>query len=164
MANALSILRMVLSLTLLLVTPLGLPFYIIYSLCGITDMLDGPIARRTGTASKLGEKLDTIGDLIFMIVVCLRVLPLLSLKLFIILWCIIILLVRLASITVVAIKHKTFAISHTVLNKLTGFLLFVLPFMYKTSLGTPMVILICTIASVAATQELWMQSRSLKLV
>lgn len=32
-------------------------------LAGITDVLDGPIARRTGTTSRLGSALDSLADL-----------------------------------------------------------------------------------------------------
>lgn len=48
------------------VTPgLFLDFYL---LCGLSDVLDGAIARRTGTVSRLGERLDTIADIVFVAV------------------------------------------------------------------------------------------------
>ena len=40
-------------------------FWTLYLLCGLSDVLDGAVARSTGTVSLLGEKLDTIADIIF---------------------------------------------------------------------------------------------------
>ena len=43
-------------------------FYVLYLFCGLTDMIDGTIARKTGAVSKFGEKLDTAADFVFMAV------------------------------------------------------------------------------------------------
>ena len=40
-------------------------FLIIYTITGLTDALDGWLARRTGTASEFGARLDSIADLLF---------------------------------------------------------------------------------------------------
>lgn len=40
-------------------------FWTLYLLCGLSDVLDGAVARLAGTASRLGERLDTIADIIF---------------------------------------------------------------------------------------------------
>ena len=40
-------------------------FYILYLLCGFTDMIDGTVARKTNSASRFGEKLDTAADIVF---------------------------------------------------------------------------------------------------
>ena len=37
-------------------------FYILYLFCGLTDMIDGAIVRKTGAVSKFGARLDTIAD------------------------------------------------------------------------------------------------------
>lgn len=39
-------------------------FWTLYLLCGLSDVLDGAVARLAGTASRLGERLDTIADII----------------------------------------------------------------------------------------------------
>lgn len=44
------------------------PFYILYMICGLSDVLDGIIARKTNTASSFGARLDTIADFIFVTV------------------------------------------------------------------------------------------------
>ena len=43
-------------------------FWTLYLLCGLSDVLDGAVARLTGTVSRLGERLDTLADIIFVTV------------------------------------------------------------------------------------------------
>lgn len=61
--NCITLSRTLLALLLFWLEPLGAGFTIVYILCGITDMLDGPIARKTGTISSLGAKLDSLADM-----------------------------------------------------------------------------------------------------
>ncbi len=57
---------MLLSVILLFLKPFTLLFWIVYSLCGFSDIIDGYIARKTNSTSKLGSLLDSIGDIVFM--------------------------------------------------------------------------------------------------
>ena len=129
-ANFITVLRMVGTGMLLYTAPLTPAFYLFYTLCGITDALDGIIARETKTASALGARLDSIADLMFCGVMLWKLTPLLWAKLPVGVWCLTggILLVRITSYIVAAVKHGTFASLHTVLNKLTGLLVFLLPY------------------------------------
>ena len=129
-ANFITVLRMVGTGMLLYTAPLTPAFYLLYTLCGITDALDGIIARETKTASALGARLDSIADLMFCGVMLWKLTPLLWAKLPVGVWCLTggILLVRITSYIVAAVKHGTFASLHTVLNKLTGLLVFLLPY------------------------------------
>lgn len=43
-------------------------FWTLYLLCGLSDILDGAVARLTGTVSRLGERLDTLADIVFVAV------------------------------------------------------------------------------------------------
>lgn len=52
-------------------------FYILYLFCGFTDMIDGKVARKTGAVSRLGARLDTAADLLFLFVCLIKILPLL---------------------------------------------------------------------------------------
>ena len=67
-ANYISISRIVMSILLLVTKTLTLPFIIIYLYCGVSDMVDGYIARKSKNTSKIGEKLDSIADIIFVII------------------------------------------------------------------------------------------------
>lgn len=67
--NFLSICRIGFSLVLLVIANRPAGFVSIYLLCGISDVLDGYLARKWHVESRLGSKLDSLGDFIFWVVV-----------------------------------------------------------------------------------------------
>ena len=69
---------MVSTLLLLFLTPKSPVFFAVYSLTGLTDALDGWLARKTGTASDFGARLDSIADLLFYGIVMFRFFPFLN--------------------------------------------------------------------------------------
>ena len=75
-ANILTSCRILGSVLLLFIPAFSLGFYIIYFFCGLSDMLDGTIARKTNTVSSFGSKLDTAADFVFMTICALKLLPL----------------------------------------------------------------------------------------
>lgn len=97
-------------------------FYVIYTVCGVSDVVDGVIARATGTTSEFGARLDSIADLSFYTVIIVRLLPSLWIRLPGWFWYLLgaAVLVRLASYVAAAVKFHRFASVHTYLNKLTG--------------------------------------------
>ncbi|MDF2987999.1 MAG: phosphatidylglycerophosphate synthase [Eubacterium sp.] len=152
--NCLSLIRILLSLVLLFVKPLSTGFYILYVTCGVTDILDGFIARKTGTASRLGARLDTLADIIMTGVLFVKLLPVLRLPYAILVWILVIGMVRLVSILVARIKYNTFAMLHTYGNKATGLLLFLIPIFLSDNISTLWIYFIGFIASVSALEEL----------
>ena len=56
MANAITIFRMAASIVLLFCPVFSPAFYAFYIAAGLSDMLDGFVARKTDTVSKLGGK------------------------------------------------------------------------------------------------------------
>ena len=74
-ANIITTSRIFSSICLLLCPVFSISFYIIYIYCGITDMADGAIARRTKSDSELGAILDTVADSIFVAVCFVKILP-----------------------------------------------------------------------------------------
>lgn len=161
--NFLSFIRIVLSAIMLFIKPLSLGFYIIYIICGISDILDGFIARKTGTSSRYGARLDTIADIIMAAVLLIKVFPLLKLPSIIILWVITIGIVRLVSIIVVFVRFNTFAMLHTYGNKLTGLILFLIPIFLINNSSTCWMYMICIIASLSSVEELLVQLTSKEL-
>ncbi len=65
----LSMSRIALCLPLLLVDAMTVPFWVLYVTAGMTDMLDGFLARRWGVESKFGARLDSLADFIFVLAV-----------------------------------------------------------------------------------------------
>ena len=63
--NSLSALRIPLSLGLLFLAKWPWVFTALYLVIGLTDVLDGRIARHYHVESKLGAKLDGLGDAVF---------------------------------------------------------------------------------------------------
>jgi CDP-diacylglycerol--glycerol-3-phosphate 3-phosphatidyltransferase len=128
-ANAVTLSRIALLPFLPLASGNVMLFCILYLVCGATDMADGWIARKTGSHSTLGAKLDSIADLCMFAAVfvwCwLRMGP--DIRPFLP-WVILTIAVRGLNLAVAAWKYRTFAILHTWGNKLTGALLFIAPF------------------------------------
>lgn len=153
-ANCISFTRIILSLTLVFVKQSSIVFYIIYLICGVSDVLDGYIARKTNTISKLGEKLDSIADLLMVMVVIYVLYPVINPTVRIVVWIVIIGIIRVISMMVVLLKYKTFGILHTYGNKATGLVFFALPFLTAFSWFDVSLNIICMVASVSAIEEL----------
>ena len=125
MANFLTTLRIIFSPLLLFLSPLSISFDTLYILLGLTDILDGFIARKTKTTSKLGSILDSIGDIVFCLSSFIAIYP--HLQLNVTPFIAIIFMLRVVNILTGYIKEKKLILLHTALNKVTGFLLFLFP-------------------------------------
>ena len=77
--DLLSMSRIVLCLPLLIVDAMTIPFWVIYLIAGLTDILDGFLARRWAVESKLGARLDSLADFVFVLTVGYKFFPLLKL-------------------------------------------------------------------------------------
>ena len=152
-ANYLSISRAIMSIILAISETFSFPFYNIYIYCGISDMLDGYIARRTKSTSKIGARLDSIADIIFVIVAIIKILPVLHLSDGIVIWAVIIALIKICNIICGFIYYKKLVLLHTIANKITGFLLFVAPLIIVNFDFIIFEIIICIIATFSAIQE-----------
>ena len=154
--NCITVLRMAGTLCLLFLRPLSTGFFVFYTLSGLTDVLDGWLARRTGTASCFGAKLDSIADLLFYTVVLVRIVPFLWLSLPREVWYAVgvVLILRLSAYLATAVRSRRFASLHTWLNKLTGAAVFLIPYVLFLPLAPLFCFAVCGIAAVAALEEL----------
>lgn len=145
------------SIILLAFSPLSTGFFIIYTVCGVSDALDGLVARATGQTSEFGAKLDSIADLLFYAVMILKIFPLLLEQFPMWLWCGvgIVLLIRLGAYLVAAVRYRRFASQHTYLNKLTGLMMFLLPYMMGRDCTVGYCTAECAVAGLAAVEELF---------
>lgn len=155
-ADTITSVRMISSLFLLFLPMKSPEFFFVYTLTGLTDALDGWLARKTGTASDFGARLDSVADLLFYGAVMIRLFPILLQVLPGELWYAVtgILLVRLAAYGAAAIKYHRFASLHTWLNKLTGAALFLLPYILVISSGVAYCSAVCALAFAASLEEL----------
>ena len=152
-ANILTGCRIFGSILLLFFPAFSLVFYIIYFFCGFSDMLDGTIARKTNTVSSFGSKLDTIADFVFMAVCAVKLLSVINISLWLWIWIVIIAIIKTANIVLGFVCRKEFVALHTVLNKATGLLLFLLPFTLQFIEPKYNFAVACAIASISAIQE-----------
>lgn len=155
-ADTITSVRIAASLFLLFLPLCTAGFLAVYTFTGLTDALDGWLARKTGTASEFGAKLDSIADLIFYGIVLFRFVPVLWQTLPTAIWYAVagILLVRLAAYAAAAIKYHRFASLHTWLNKLTGVGVFLLPYVLVVSKGIGYSWAVCVLAFAASLEEL----------
>ena len=127
-ANIISISRILILTTLFFTFRYQYLFVSLYLLCGLTDLLDGYIARKTHTESRLGAQLDSIADLLLFGVITVVLIRWLGDEIYDFLpWLIAIFIIRCGNMAIVAYKHRTFGIIHTWGNKLTGLMLFITP-------------------------------------
>ena len=153
-ANALTVSRMVFSLFLLVFSPYSAYFAVFYLLCGITDALDGFAARRLHTESERGAMLDSAADMLFAAVYAVRILPLLSVPLMILIWTAIIAAAKVAGIVLAHRKTHRVMPAHSFGNRLTGVLLFLLPMSVCAVDVKYAAALVCAVASVTAGAEI----------
>ena len=76
--NIITALRIVGSIGLLFCNVPGWQFWTLYAICGISDMIDGWLARKLHVESKTGSVLDSIADLSFVACCAIKLLPILS--------------------------------------------------------------------------------------
>lgn len=144
----------VLGAILLLFFPLfSLEFYIIYLLCGFSDMIDGTIARKTYSNNSFGAKFDTVSDLIFMIAVCYKLLPSIQIPQWLWIWGGVIAIIKIGNIIWGLLRRKSLISIHSFLNKVTGLVLFLLPLIIQFVEQKYSFTIICLIATLAAIQE-----------
>ena len=153
LANILTGFRILGSMLLLFIPVFSAAFYSVYLFCGFSDMIDGTVARRTNSAGRFGEKLDTAADIVFAAAALIRFLPNLPIPPWLWIWGGGIAAIKVGNILLGYVFRKEFAACHTILNKVTGLLLFLLP------LTVPIVdfryssMAVCAVATVAAIQE-----------
>ena len=152
-ANIITGSRIVFSLLLLFIPLSSALFYIFYLFCGLTDMIDGTVARKTGVVSNFGAKLDTASDFVFMAVCVVKLFPKINISVWLWIWIAIIAIVKVINIVMGFIRRKKLVALHTFLNKITGLLLFLLPLTLQFILPTYSFAVVCTIATIAAIQE-----------
>ena len=152
-ANILTGCRIFGSILLLFFPAFSLVFNITYLLCGFSDMVDGTIARKTNSTSKFGSQLDTIADLIFVVVSLFKLLPALHIPQWLWIWSGVIAVIRISNIIWGYVSKNQFIALHTIMNKATGLLLFLLPLTISFVELKYSAIVVCSVATFSAIQE-----------
>ena len=164
LANLLTGLRILCSGALMLFPAFSARLYLVYLLCGLSDMADGAVARKTNSASRFGARLDTAADLVFAAAALTKLLPLLHLPRWLWLWTAAIAAVKAANLIWSAVRWKRLVSEHTALNELTGLALFLLPLTLSFADIRYSGAAVCALASAAALQEGYEIARGREIV
>ena len=152
-ANIITSCRIFGSILLLFFPTFSVEFYITYLFCGFSDMIDGAIARKTNSTGRFGSQLDTIADLIFVVISIIKLLPAIHIPKWLWIWGIVIASIKIGNIILGYISEKQFISLHTIMNKITGLLLFLLPLTIPFLKLKYTAIVVCSVATFSAIQE-----------
>ena len=134
-------------------------FFVLYLWCGLSDVLDGAVARKTKGETDFGAKLDSVADLVFSVALLLVLFPAISWEPWMYAWIVLIIAIRVFALVVGIVKFHTFSSLHSYANKAAGVALFALPLMYWLVGLTVSVIVGNLIFTFAAVEEAIMLMR-----
>lgn len=153
MANIITVIRIICSIGILFVPVFSPAFYVLYITAGVSDMTDGAVARKTGTVSEYGSKLDTAADFALISVCLIRFIPAVDFPTWLIVWIIAIAVIKAINLISGYVMRKELVVLHTVMNKVTGILLFILPLTLSFIDLKYSGAFVCAVATFAAIQE-----------
>lgn len=149
--NIISAFRILGAVLLLLIYPVSVAFWVIYGLCGISDMLDGYLARKLRAESKTGAMLDSVADICFVACCAIRLIPVVHIPTWLWIWAGVIAAIKIANQVSALIVCKRLCFPHTQASKLTGLLLFMaVPTLFWSIVPAAIA---AGVASFAAVQE-----------
>ena len=154
-ANAITVSRVPLSLAMLVLSPRSVPFTACYLLCGVTDIMDGFVARKLHAESEKGAMLDSMADMLFSVIYAVKILPLLNIPLWSWIWTAIIAAIKITGIFIASRNAHRLMIEHSFGNKLTGLLLYLLPLSVWAVDVKYGAVLVCIAATLTVIIELY---------
>ena len=147
--NIITLLRIAGSFGLLLCDATGVAFWIIYGLCGISDIVDGGLARKLKCVTKKGALLDSLADICFVACCAWKLLPILELPQWLWLWAGVIVVIKVVNQLSALVMYGRCCFPHTTANKTTGFLLFIaVPMTFCTVIPIAIVASVATFAAI----------------
>lgn len=117
-------------------------------------MVDGTVARKTNSVSEFGARLDTTSDFIFFAVALIKLMPVIHIPKWIWEWIVIITIIKIFNVILCFIYTKKLISLHTLINKITGLLLFLIPLALQFIEIKYSFAVVCIVATIAAIQEL----------
>lgn len=148
---------MIISIFLLITIDNKPLFIFLYTMCGLTDLADGYIARKLGYSTSVGAKLDSIADIIFSLVTLYLLFTKTTIKLNdnLIVWILIIGGMRFINMLTSKIKYKQWNVIHTIGNKATGLVLFLImpTYLIFDLTPTPIIVICLILASISVLEE-----------
>ena len=149
--NIITSLRIAGSLGLLFCDVANNTFWLVYGLCGISDIADGWLARKLKCVTRTGALLDSVADICFVACCAWMLLPILELPQWLWLWAGVIVAIKVVNQITALVMYGCFQFPHTTANKATGFLLFIAVPM--TFLSIIPIVIVASVATFAAIHE-----------
>lgn len=160
LANIISFSRIIGAGFLFFLNEISTSFLIVYVLCGFTDLIDGPVARKTNNSSVLGATLDTIGDVLTYLALTRILIKKNMVPLWIFSWILSAGVMFGVCAVISKFKFGKFYLPHTYIGKLFGGCVFILPLVMQDIAGEIWMAVICSIASVHVVELFYIQLRS----
>lgn len=153
------------ALIILFLKPFSLVFYIIYLIAGFSDCIDGFLARKMNKVTAFGSKLDSICDLTFYTILLIKIVPTIKNRFSDMVWFFILIIIisRLMIYIYTAIKYKELLSNHTILNKLTGVFVYLLPLFINTIFEKKYCYMLILVALFALIQEFFIIIKKTKI-
>ena len=149
--NIITLLRIAGSFGLLLCDVTDGVFWLIYGLCGISDIADGWLARKLKCATKTGALMDSLADICFVACCAWKLLPILELPQWLWVWAGVIVVIKVVNQLSALVMSGRCRFPHTTANKWAGFLLFIaVPI---TSCTVIPIVIAASVATFAAIHE-----------
>ena len=142
---------MVGAVALLLCDVVGTTFWVLYMLCGISDIVDGWLARKLKCVTRTGALLDSLADFCFVACLCPLLLPILELPQWLWLWAGVIVAIKVVNQLSALVMYGRCCFPHTLANKWAGLLLFIAVPMTFWSIAP--ISIAAIVATFAAIQE-----------
>ena len=147
--NAITLLRIAGSVGLLLCDVTSVAYWIIYSLCGFSDIVDGWLARKLRCVTMKGALLDSLADICFVACCAWKLLPILELPQWLWLWAGVIVAIKVVNQLSALVMYGRCCFPHTLANKATGFLLFIaVPMTFWSIIPISIAAIVATFAAI----------------
>jgi len=147
--NILSSLRMVGAVALLPCNVSSSTFWVLYIVCGISDIADGWLARKLKCVTKTGALLDSLADICFVACCACQILPILELPQWLWLWAGVIVAMKVVNQLSALVRYGHCSFPHTLANKWAGFLLFIaVPMTFWSVIPISIAAIVATFAAI----------------
>ncbi|WP_320987936.1 CDP-alcohol phosphatidyltransferase family protein [Hungatella sp.] len=163
LANIITSSRIIFALAILYIKPFSTAFWICYFLGGLSDLLDGLVARTLNQQSENGAKIDSIADTVFAASIFIIVLKNIFLPGRFWWFISLIILIRIITYSVGFYKYRTFSSLHTYFNKASGVLIFMFPLLYVILKLDVAGGIVCFVSFAASVEELVITMKSSRL-
>ena len=166
-ANIISATRIVAAISLFFFNEIRAPFIVLYVYCGLTDFVDGKLARKLNITSTIGAFLDTVGDVLTYLAFVKILIVQNLVPLWAIVWYVIAMLGNILAGLIAKKRFGQFYLIHSLFGKILGVALFTLPiWLNLTEKIAPLnynkicLSVICVIATISAFETIYIQLKS----